>query len=100
MTYFYLRSSFYQDKHSDKVSYHWIKTVPSGVTHGFTKIWPSDLDFDPKWPIGHGKIYWTYIYYHTKYEPNPSFDLENISHLKNFNINVDADADTDADGSA
>ena len=31
----------------------WIKTVPSRVlecTQGFSKIWPSDLVFDPTWP--------------------------------------------------
>ena len=49
-------------------------------THGFTKIWPSDLVFDPLWPIGHGGVYWTYISYNTKNEQNLSNDLENISH--------------------
>ena len=24
---------------------------PAENIHGFTKIWPSDLVFDPKWPI-------------------------------------------------
>ena len=76
------------------------KLCPLECTYGFTKIWPSDLGFDPMWPICHGRIYWTYIYNQTKYEPNPSCDLENISHWKNFNVNVDADADADDEGSA
>ena len=33
-------------------------------------------------------------------KPNPSNDLENISHLKNFNVMWDADADANAGGSA
>ena len=36
------------------------------------------------------------LYHHTKYEPNLSNGLENISSKKNFNVNVD----TDAGGSA
>ena len=36
-----------------------------------------------------------YIYHQTKYEPNLSNGLENIS-SKNFNVNVDADANANA----
>ena len=52
------------------------KLWPLECTHGFTKNWPSDLVFDLMWPIGFDMIYWTYISYHTKYEPNPSYDFE------------------------
>ena len=53
MTHLRTHPRFHQDKHSEHVSWlsDWKCAKPLERTQGFSKIWPSDLVFDPTWPI-------------------------------------------------